>query len=112
MTYNLERGILPSVDIWRSDMVEMITYIFKTCLKWPIKTHSPKVGFQNHLSLNAGQKYYRMLQMEHSAILSTFIKVTFVIKICVLSIIEWPLKTGFTVIQLKNTYTTLTKFSM
>ena len=38
-----------------------------------------------------------MLQGEHSAILSIFIKLSFVIKICVLSIFEWPLKTGFTV---------------
>ena len=38
-----------------------------------------------------------MLQGEHSAILSTFIKLLFVIKIFVLSIYEWPLKTGFTV---------------
>ena len=35
--------------------------------------------------------------MEHSAILLTFIKLPFVIKICVLSIFEWLLKTGFTV---------------
>ena len=35
-----------------------------------------------------------MLQGEHSAILSTFIKLPFVIKIFVLSIFKWPLKTG------------------
>ena len=34
-----------------------------------------------------------MLQGEHSAIISTFIKPPFVIKIFVLSIFEWPLKT-------------------
>ena len=56
-----------------------------------------KSGFQDRLSLNAGQKYCRILQGEHSAILSTFIKVPFVINILVLSIFEWPLKTGFTV---------------
>ena len=39
-----------------------------------------------------------MLQWEHSAILSTFIKLLFVIKILVLSIFEWLLKTGFTVL--------------
>ena len=39
-----------------------------------------------------------MLQEEHSAILLTFIKLPFVIKIFVLSIFEWPLKTGFTVL--------------
>ena len=31
--------------------------------------------------------------------LSTFIKLPFVIKIFVLSIFEWPLKTGFTVLK-------------
>ena len=35
----------------------------------------------------------------HSAILSTLIKLPFVIKIFVLSIFEWPLYTGFTVIH-------------
>ena len=51
--------------------------------------------FQDRVSLNADQKYCRMLL--HSAILSTFVKLPFVIKIFVLSIYEWPLKTGFTV---------------
>ena len=47
--------------------------------------------------LNVGQKYCRMLQGEHSAILSTFIKLLFVINIFILSIFEWPFYTGFTV---------------
>ena len=34
---------------------------------------------------------------EHSAILSTFIKLQFIFKIFVLSIFEWPLKAGFTI---------------
>ena len=55
------------------------------------------MSFQAQLSLNAGQKYCRMLQGEHSAILSPFIMLPFVIKIFVLSIFEWPFKTGFTV---------------
>ena len=38
-----------------------------------------------------------MLQGEPSAILLTFIKLPFVIKIFVLSIFEWPFYTGFTV---------------
>ena len=38
-----------------------------------------------------------MLQREHSAILSTFIKIPFVIKIIILSVFEWPFYTGFTV---------------
>ena len=40
-----------------------------------------------------------MLQGEHSSILSTCIKLPFVIKIFVLSIFEWPFNTGFTVYQ-------------
>ena len=68
----------------------------KTFLKW-LLSKRPKIGFQDQLSLNAGQKYCRMLQGEHSAILSTFILLPFVIKIFVLSIFEWPPKTGFTV---------------
>ena len=70
----------------------------KTCLKWPLKKKT-KIGFQYLLSLNAGQKYCRMLQEEHSAILSAFIKLPFVIKIFVLSIFEWPFNTGFTVLS-------------
>ena len=42
-------------------------------------------------------EYAALMQGEHSAILSTFIKLSFVIKIFVLSIFEWLLKTGFTV---------------
>ena len=38
-----------------------------------------------------------MLKGEHSAILSTFIKLPFVINIFVLYIFEWQLKTGFNV---------------
>ena len=45
-----------------------------------------------------------MLPLEHSAILSTFIKLPFVIKIFVLSIFEWPLKTGITVTRHRNLY--------
>ena len=44
----------------------------------PLKKKT-KIGFQYQLSLNAGQKYNRMLQGEHSAILLTFIKLPYVI---------------------------------
>ena len=43
-----------------------------------------------------------MLQEGHSAILSTFIKLPFVMKIFVLSIFEWPFYTGFTVYTRKK----------
>ena len=64
----------------------------ETCVKRP-PSKRPKIGFQCQLSLNAGQKYCRM----HSAILSTFIKLPFVIKIFVVSSCERPFYTGFTV---------------
>ena len=51
----------------------------KTCLKRPLKMKT-EIDFQDRL-------------WEHSAILLTFTKLPFVIKIFVLSIFEWPLKT-------------------
>ena len=47
---------------------------------------------EDKLSLNLGQKYCRMLQREHSAILLTFIKLQFVIKIFVLSFLSGCLR--------------------
>ena len=47
-----------------------------------------------------------MLQGEHPAILLTFIKLPCVIKIFVLSMFEWPLKTGFAVYDARNSKTT------
>ena len=64
----------------------------KTCRKRPLKKNT-KIGFQYELSLNAGQMYCRMLPLEHSAILSTFIKLPFTIKTLVMSIFKWLLKT-------------------
>ena len=70
----------------------------KPVKKRPLSKKRPKIGFQDQLSLNAGQKYCKMLQGEHSDILLTFIKLPFVIKIFVLSIFEWPFYAGFTVL--------------
>ena len=78
------------------DHVTAISDYSKTCLKPPLKKKT-KIDFQDRLMLNACQKYCRMLQGKHSAILLTFIKLPFAINIFVLSIFEWSLKTGFTV---------------
>ena len=81
------------------DYSELISIYSKTrSVKRPL-SRRPKIVFQYQLSLNAGQKYCRMLG-EHSAVLLAFIKLPFVIKIYVLSIFEWPYYTGFTVILL------------
>ena len=68
----------------------------KTCLKRPLSKR-PKIVLHDQLSLHACQKYSRMLEGEHFAILSNFIKLPFGIKIFVLSIFEWPFYTGFTI---------------
>ena len=79
------------------DLFHNETFVYsKTCLK-QLLSKRPKISFQDPLSLNAGQKYYRMLQGEHSTILLTVIKLPFVINIFVLSIFEWRFKTDFTV---------------
>ena len=67
----------------------------ETCVK-RLLSKRPNIGFQDQLSLNVGQKYCRMLQGEHSAILSTFIKLAVVIKNFVLSIFDRPFYTGLT----------------
>ena len=73
---------------------------YETFVKWPLSKR-PKIVFQDLLILNAGQKYCRMLQREHLAILSTFIKLPLVIKTFVMYIFEWLFYTGFTVLFLK-----------
>ena len=85
-----------NISYFKFDIDDQTGEYSKTCLKQPLSKR-PEIGFQDQISLNAGQKYCRMLQREHSAILSSFIKLPFVIKTFVLSIFEWPLKTGFTV---------------
>ena len=85
--------------------LKVLVIYSKTCLK-RIFQKKTKIGFLDQLSLNAGQQYCRMLHGEHSAILLTFINLLFVIKILVLSILEWPFKTGFTVVGIKEALTT------
>ena len=68
----------------------------KTCVK-RLLSKRPKIVFETDLSLNEGQRYCRMLQGEHSAILLTFVKLSVAIKTFVFSIFEWPFYTGFTV---------------
>ena len=53
-------------------IAECTTAILSTFIKLPFVI---KI-FEDRLSLNAVQKYCRMLQEEHSAILSTFIKLS------------------------------------
>ena len=79
-----------------SIILRLDKYFSKTCLKGPLKKKT-KIGFQDRLLLNAGQKYCRMLPLEHSPTLATFIKLPFANTIFVLSIFELPLKTWFTV---------------
>ena len=68
----------------------------KTCVKWPL-SKGQKLGFKTNYHLMQVKSICRMLQGEHSAILSTFIRLAFVIKIFILPIFEWPFYTGFTV---------------
>ena len=52
-------------------------------------------GHSNRIPIFFFRSGYRLMQVK--SILSTFIKLPFVVKTFVLSIFEWPLKTGFTV---------------
>ena len=66
-------------SFWQVAAVPRVIQYYKTCVKWPL-SERPKIGFQDQLSLNASQKYCRMLQREHSAILPIFIRLPFVVK--------------------------------
>ena len=90
-------GKRENLSLLQGLLMLMLTITVKPVLSGHSK-RTPKNGFQYQLSLNEGQKYCRMLQWEHSAILSTCIKLQSVFNTFVLSIFEWPLKTGFTVI--------------
>ena len=70
------------------DNLQPVNYS-KTCLKRPLKKKT-KSGFSR-------MQVKIISEEEHSAILSTFIKLPFATKTFVLSIFEWPPKTGFTV---------------
>ena len=81
------------------DLLSLLTFLkmimfdnsFRNTVKHNVKlplSKRPKDGFQDQKLLNEGRKYCRMLQGEHSAILSTFIELSFVIKIFVLSILS------------------------
>ena len=71
--------------IWNLHLLSYGPWRKKTCLP----------GFANNKG--ADQPAHPFLQGEHSAILLTFIKLSFVIKIFVLSFFEWPFYTDFTV---------------
>ena len=72
-------------------IIPQILIYSKTCLNNHSKRRL-KFSFQDQLLLNAGNKYCRMLPLEHSAILLIFIKLPFVIKIFVLSIFSGHLR--------------------
>ena len=82
---------------WVSDLAVARSGFNQIEVKPVLRVHSigiPKLvfNFQNRLLLNADQKYCIVLQWKHSAILSTFIKLQFAIKIFVLSILSGRLK--------------------
>ena len=63
-----------------------------------LKTHAYSNTCINGHSQKDQKLFFRLIITgEHSAILSTFIKLPFVIKTFVLSMFEWPFYTGFTV---------------
>ena len=69
----------------------------KNCLEQPLSKRA-KMVFKTNYCLMQVKSIAECSKGEHSAILSIFIKLLFVIKTFILSIYEWPLKTGFTVL--------------
>ena len=70
----------------------LLHFCSKNLIKYSRNTQKDQnLVFKTDYHLNAGQKYYRTLRGEHSAILSSFIKLLFVNKTGLLSIFEWPI---------------------
>ena len=85
--------------------VAPITHVPTDTVKPVLSGHSkrrPKIGFQDRLSLNACQKYCRMLQESILQYFRPSLSYHLSVKIFVLSIFEWALKTGFTVDKKNN----------
>ena len=80
-----------------SSLLLKITNYFhsKTCVKRPLSKDRQLVFKTSYCLMQV--KSIAECPGEHSAILSTSIKLSFVIRIFVLSIFEWPFYTGFTV---------------
>ena len=69
------------------------------CILTADYTVKPVLSSHSKKKTNYGLMQVKSIaEWEHSAILSTFIKLPFVIKIFVLPFFEWLLKTGFTVL--------------
>ena len=91
----MQGSVLPSF-LANSNLTQFYIIAFsKTCVKRPLSKRL-KIDFQDQLRLNAGRKYCRMLQGEHSALLSTFIRLPWALR---LSILEWLFYASFTVVE-------------
>ena len=97
------------VELFITQSVFSISLDFEIARLKSVKTATLK-KMENWFSLNDGQKYCRMLQREHSAILMTFIELPFVIQTFVLSIFEWPFYTSLTV-QVMRKYTNMVTYN-
>ena len=88
---------LTTVDIWVVYFTYTLTQTF-VCIYvyWPVLSGHSKKKTKNLFSRPIMQ--VKSIAECSLAILSTFIKLSFVIKIFVLSFFEWLLKTGFTVL--------------
>ena len=85
---------LPSV--FTPFVLSIFEWPLKPCLKLPLKKDQNLV-FKTDYHLMQVKSIAECSNRDHSAILSTFIKLPSVFKSFVLSVFEWPLKTGFTV---------------
>ena len=69
---------------WSEKGLSVLTCVYIQLNLCKTATLKNENWFQYQLSLNADQKYYRMLQRENFVILSTFIKLPIVIRVQVI----------------------------
>ena len=95
-SWSCDQNIL--YKFWLNYHKESSHEIWVQLVQWFVR----KLCFNILMGLQYEQLSWKVkgLPREHSAIVLTFVKLPFFFKTSVLSIFEWPLKTGFTVVWL------------
>ena len=96
MLQNLSSAAVVIAALMVKYKISNVKQYSKTCLKQPLKRR-PKIGFQDRLSLNAGQKFCRMLQESILQYFRPALSYNRTLRHLFFPIFEWPLTSGLTV---------------
>ena len=99
----LLHDVITLTEVKSCDIICFFVFLQNNTIKPVLSSHSkrrPKNGLQDRLSLNAGQSFVAAPPLGAFCNTFTCIKLPFGSKTFALSIFEWSLKTGFTVLKI------------